>query len=79
MTSEPTPTPSETPVSSPTPAPAETPAPSPTPMPSETTEPTEPPVVIIDLVQMVPEQWQIVAVALALLVFSLGIFIAVRI
>lgn len=57
----------------PAPAPVETSA------PAATTAPSEPPPPVIDLVQLVPEQWQIIAVALALLVFALGILIAAKI
>lgn len=73
-----------TPVVSESPAPAGTPTPTITPTPVETVIPTPAPEpTTIDgaaqVVQLVPEQWQYIGVALVLLVFVAGVLLAVKI
>lgn len=68
-----TPTPTDS--ATPTPYPSATPYPDPSASPS----PSDSSVDMTQLIQMIPEQWQILAVALALLVFTAGVLLAVKI
>lgn len=56
-----------------------TPTPTPTPTPVETIAPVVQDPNFVQLVGIIPEQWQIVAVALALIVFTAGVLLAVKI
>jgi len=86
-TETPTPLPSETagPTAEATPAPTvdpapleATPTPDPSPVPDPTSTPLPDPADVVHLVHMAPDQWQFLALALLLVVFSLGVIVAVK-